>query len=223
MKTYLSIVFCLVLLVSSLSFAVQTDPEWYPLSSEEEAAPTWQVISRSDTLVSLQISLPGFFYFDQDGERRLYMENSDVYLNEAYPAIRSSYITIGIPKCSGVSITTQVLASEQVSGWPVAYPNPQIVENGGVYSEVYYKDSGAYKTSGFLPGATASTIGTRLFRAQNLLRLHATPITYNPDTDVYAFASELQVDVHIASPTGQAFPDLGTFGAVIQYMTGTIA
>ncbi len=204
-----------VLLVTGLSYAT-TGLQWYELTSDEAEEPAWSIVSRSDTMIVLRLSVPGVYYIDYSNERRVMLEEALSDAEPGEPFLPAPEITFGIPSCDSVTISTICLESTEESSWPVCYPHPEIDYVNNQLDVQYVKDNKLYTTNAYYPENRAVIKMTTQFREQHLARVQASPVRYNPVTNVYEFTSVLEIRMHLHGASQDHFPELGTFNALMR-------
>ncbi len=209
----------LVYLLTVSAFAGQT---WYPLTSEVEGEPTWEVLEQTQDHILLEVQIPGFYYDTINKETRIEIPGCQSWIETGWPEIPYVSCMIGIPECDSYTVTATPIDATISSEFYCLYPKPEEVvdESNGIYSviEQYYKDINAYNTKSYLPVNPGEGGVLTSSRDQQILPINVYPVRYNPCNEKYTLTPVFQVQIDFDNPTGPQYPSVGPMGVLLDRM-----
>lgn len=190
--------------------------DWFGFDGNDEADPVIQMLSNSPSEISFSYTLPGLYYADINGERRLELYKQTVLLPKGYPEVPSHQELIALPVCSAVEVEIAQVEYEEFDQWPLLYPKPELMYDALGCHESYLKDTQAYGLNQWFPAEQVEIATPYLFRAQNVASLYINPIQYNPKNNVYRIIKSAIVTITPTSP-GTTLNQKNAFGRVLEH------
>ena len=214
--------FVTTLLLAVLFVPITNAQQWVSFSNNDLYTPELNLLSSNTQTVSFTVTIPGIYKLDTlvNGTaftRLMLPEGASVNFAGA-PEIPVLTYRIATPKCSDISIVSNIISQQSLSSCLI-YPVPQFFfeqnqEGFDVPVEQFSFDTTAYAQLRYddEPVAIISSSGT--FRVQQYVEVTICPVVYCPVTQQLSIIDEVEITLTFANSQGALRQNVGIFNKV---------
>ena len=192
---------------------------WVEFCPSESNAPTYNLISSTDTLVEFNVIVPGMFDTPVDTFNRVNIKEHTRLDSVGFPEIPIVSFLVAIPDCDSINLEINPLDSSQFFGFNI-YPTPEFIQDstpeGYVYlREEFVYDQNAYSNDNWFPGLLGNEIDHGAIRDQSVIRILIYPVQFNPVKKTIKAYSEYNISITFNNATGAVNNDVGIFNEML--------